>query len=116
LIFLLKIIKFDNNPILRGSHLGGSILSTTLVSIFLAGAIDIFSTWYLNFLKKRKIRPDLICFIIRSMFVLLAYLFWRAFIHDIETHSLSSTHFFFALFVYCMYRLIASFYKNNKFD
>lgn len=93
--------------------MGENILTITLISIFLAGVIDIFTAWYLKFLKKRKINADLAQFIIRSTFVILAFLFWRAFIHNIDSKTLSSTHFFFALFVYCMIRLIASFYKKD---
>jgi hypothetical protein len=49
----------------------------------------------------------------RTTFVILAFLFWRALVSQLETFELSPTHFFFALFIYCFYRLIASFFQKR---
>ena len=93
--------------------MGAKILSTTFLSILLIGAVDIFASWYRSFLEKRSVAPHLSQFLIRILFVVLAYIFWRALADEIIVKEFQSTHFYFVLFIYCFYRLIASFYPNR---
>ncbi|MBN2029825.1 hypothetical protein JW824_06215 [bacterium] len=93
--------------------MGAKILSTTLFSLLMVGAVDIFSEWYRIFLQKRGVDPKLIRFLRRLTFVILAFLFWRSLISQQVSVEFSSTHFFFALFIYSCYRLIASFYRDR---
>ena len=95
---------------------GTRILSTTLFSLLMVGAVDIFLRWYRTFLKKRNVNPRFILLLKRLTFVVLAFLFWRALIAQQTTSEFASTHFFFALFVYCFYRLIASFFSTKAED
>ena len=93
--------------------MGAKILSTTMFSILMVGAVDIFIEWYRTFLIKRGVDPRLILLLRRITFVILAFLFWRSLIDQLEPKEFASTHFFFALFIYCFYRLISSFYKGK---
>ncbi len=97
-----------------GVTLGAKILTTTLFSLLMVGGVDIFSEWYRIFLQKRGVDPKLIRFLRRLTFVILAFLFWRSLISQEVLFEFSSTHFFFALFIYSCYRLIASFYRDRS--
>ena len=94
--------------------MGERILSTTFFSILMVGAVDIFLIWYKSFLERRGVNPHFILLLRRITFVLLAFVFWRALIAQPVQGEFAATHFFFALFVYCFYRLIASFYKDRR--
>lgn len=94
--------------------MGTKILFITLFSLFMMGTIDIFSEWYRGFLEKREINPKIIILLQRLTFVILAFLFWRPMVSQKIMHNFSSTHFFFALFVYSFYRLISSFFKKGR--
>jgi len=94
--------------------LGTKILFITLFSIFMMGGIDIFSEWYRGFLQKREINPKIIILLQRLTFVILAFLFWRPMVSQEKMYNFSSTHFFFALFIYSFYRLISSFFKKGR--
>lgn len=93
--------------------LGTKILSTIIISILMVGAVDIFSEWYKGFLNKRGINPKIILLIRRATFVILAFMFWRSLVAEQQTEEFASTHFFFALFVYCAYRLISTYFKGK---
>lgn len=93
--------------------MGAKILSTTLYSVFMVGVVDIFLEWYRGFLVKRGVNVHLIMLLRRLTFVILAFLFWRAMVSQIESVEFTSTHFYFALFIYCFYRLISSFFKGR---
>ncbi|MCJ7813425.1 hypothetical protein MUP95_08960 [bacterium] len=93
--------------------MGARILSTTVFSLLMVGAIDIFSEWYRTFLQKRGVDQKLIIFLRRITFVILAFMFWRSLVSQQVSTEFSSTHFFFALFIYSCYRLIASFYQGR---
>lgn len=93
--------------------MGAKILSTTLYSILMVGVIDIFIEWYKGFLVRRGVNPHFILLLRRLTFVILAFLFWRSMVPHLESTEFASTHFFFALFVYCFYRLISSFFKGR---
>ena len=93
--------------------MGAKILSTTLFSLLMVGAVDIFSEWYRQFLQKRGVDQKLIVFLRRLTFVILAFIFWRSLISEQVMIEFSSTNFFFALFIYSCYRLISSFYKGK---
>ena len=95
---------------------GAKILSTTMFSVFLIGAVDIFTSWYRSFLKRRSVAPHLSQFLIRILFVMLAFIFWRALADEITAAEFQSTHFYFTLFIYCFYRLIASFYPKRNHE
>ena len=94
--------------------MGAKILLITLFSLFMMGSIDIFSGWYRKFLYKREINPKIIILLQRLTFVILAFLFWRPMVSQEIMYNFSSTHFFFALFVYSFYRLIASFFEKKE--
>ena len=82
----------------------------------MVGAVDIFLEWYRSFLEKRGLNAQVILLLRRATFVILAFLFWRALIQQPVQMEFAPTHFFFALFIYCVYRLIASFYKKKNED
>ncbi len=94
--------------------MGAKILSTTVFSLFMVGAVDIFLKWYNTFLQRRNVDAKLILLLQRTTVVILAFLFWRSLMAQQETGEFASTHFFFALFIYCFYRLIATFFKKRK--
>ena len=94
--------------------MGTKIFTITLFSILMVGAVDIFIEWYKTFLLKRRFDKKLIRLIIRIGFVLLAFVFWRALVAQQKSLEFASTHFFFALFIYCFYRLISSFSKKSE--
>ena len=93
--------------------LGARILITLTFTLIMIGAVDVFLAWYKSFLQKRKIEPNLIRLLTRLTFILLAFLFWRAFVGQTETFELNITHFLFACFIYCFYRLITTFFKEK---
>lgn len=94
--------------------MGAKILSTTLFSLLMVGVVDIFLEWYKTFLQKRGVDAKIILLLQRVTFVILAFLFWRSLVSQQETGEFASTHFFFALFIYCFYRLISTFFKRRK--
>lgn len=94
--------------------MGVRILITLVFTLLMVGAVDIFLSWYKSFLQKRKIDPNLIKLLTRLTFIILAFLFWRAFVSQTETFDFNITHFLFALFIYCFYRLIATFFKKEE--
>ena len=78
------------------------------------GLTDAFTAWYSLFLQKRGVSPKVRIFIIRLTYCLLTFIFWEALVHRREVPELAFSHFVFAMFIYSFYRLIASFFKNNK--
>ncbi len=94
--------------------MGPRVLVTLVITLLMVGAVDIFMEWYRGFLKNRRVSPPLSVLIQRILFVLLAFLFWRALVGHQRTEEFASTHFFFTLFIYCLYRLIASYFKDRK--
>jgi len=94
--------------------LGARILSTILFSVFLVGAVDIFSQWYRGFLIRRGVEPRLNLLLRRIFFVILAFIFWRALLAQHIVAEFAPTHFFFTLFIYCFYRLISSFFQGEE--
>jgi len=104
MFFWYKLEVFD---------LGGKILTTTFFSILMVGAVDIFIEWYRTFLIKRGANPHFSVLLRRLTFVILAFVFWRSLVDQLEPGEFAATHFFFALFVYCFYRLVSSFYKGK---
>jgi hypothetical protein len=96
-----------------GIDLGAKLLSTILYSLVIMGAVDIFSEWYRNFLNKRGVDHKFVIFLHRATFVILAFIFWQSLIREQEAAEFAPTHFFFALFIYCLYRLVASFFKGK---
>ena len=88
------------------------LLPTLLFTLFMIGAVDLFIDWYAIFLKRRGISDPINLLIRRATLVILTFLFWRPMVGRIHL-ELSSTHFLFALFAYCFYRIIASFFKES---
>ena len=93
--------------------MGVRILITLAFTLLMVGAVDIFLFWYKSFLQKRKLDPSLIKLLTRLTFIILAFLFWSAFVAQTETFELNITHFLFTLFIYCFYRLITTFFKKE---
>jgi len=93
--------------------LGAKILSTTLYSVLMVGVIDIFLEWYRGFLVKRGVSGHFIQLLRRLTFVILAFLFWRSMVDQLSVSEFASTHFYFAVFIYCFYRLISSFFRGK---
>ena len=89
------------------------ILPTILFTLFMLGAVDLFIDWYKLFLERRGISENINLLIRRATLVILAFLFWRSMVDRIHL-EFSSTHFLFALFTFCFYRLIASFFKESS--
>ena len=89
------------------------ILPTILFTLFMLGAVDLFVDWYELFLNRRGVSDRVNLLIRRATLVILAFLFWRSMVDRIHL-ELSSTHFLFALFAFCFYRLIASFFKESS--
>lgn len=96
--------------------MGTRIFATILITLIMVGAVDIFQMWYTTFLRKRGLNDKLIILIKRVTFVILAFLFWRTLIGEPIKGEFAATHFYFALFIYCFYRLISSFYRSKPED
>ena len=94
--------------------MGAKILSTIFVSLLMLAGVDIFIEWYGLFLERRGLNANLIRLLKRATLVILAFLFWRAIVAQQSPAEFSTTHFFFALFIYCFYRLIATFFKIKE--
>jgi hypothetical protein len=90
-------------------------LITIIFTLIAMGIIEIFQNWYTSFMYKRETDPKLSLFLSRLTYTILAFLFWRALASIRHEPDYLSSHFFFSLFVYCFFRLIASFYtRKNK--
>lgn len=94
--------------------MGAKILTTVLISLFMLAGVDIFIEWYGLFLERRGLNADLIRLLKRTTLVILAFIFWRAIVARQSSPEFAPTHFFFALFIYCFYRLILTFFKKHQ--
>ena len=94
--------------------MGAKILTTLAVSLFMMAGVDIFIEWYGLFLERRGLNPHLIRLLKRTTLVILAFIFWRAIVARQVQSEFAPTHFFFALFIYCFYKLIVTFFKKNQ--
>ena len=92
--------------------LGAKVFSTVFFTLLMVSGVDIFVRWYRTFLRRRGVGSKLVLLLQRTTFVVLAFIFWQAVSSRVVTEEFASTHFFFALFIYCFYSLIASFFKG----
>ena len=87
------------------------LIGFTLLSIAI---IEIFLTWYKSFLIKRSVKENFIFLLYRLTFAVLAFIFWRSFTNPEGLDNFISTHFYFALFVFCCYKFFISFFELKK--
>lgn len=87
------------------------LIAFTLLSI---GFIEIFLVWYKSFLRKRATNEKMIMQLHRLTFAILSFIFWRSFATPAGEGDFFSTHFYFTLFIFSLYRLVSSFIKAKK--
>jgi hypothetical protein len=73
----------------------------------------IFDSEFGMFLEEAESEVFILGTKILATIVILAFMFWRSLVAEQHAEEFASTHFFFALFIYCAYRLISTYFKGK---
>ncbi len=83
------------------------------LALLLVGILDLFERWYSFYLHKFRIDPKLIQLLQRLKWIILAFIFWNAMVSRKLIIKIDYSHFLFALFIFCLFRLLSSVYNNG---
>ncbi len=96
--------------------MGLRILVVVLASLILVLGTDLFISWYLRYLKVRFSNVRILRQIVRLIWAILALLFWMNLSARRMVPELNTSHLLFALFIYSLRNLMASFYPKYQND
>ena len=88
--------------------MGEKLLTATVASLVLIGAVDWFDGWYRQFLTRRGVSPTLQKRLRMVQWVLLALLFWYSLLSVGMPTRFGTPFFLFVLFIYSLRGLIAA--------
>lgn len=93
--------------------MGGRIFLVIILSMIMIIIIDLFPRWYSMFLNKMRIEAGMQRLFVRLAYVLLTFIFWESLVARQDFREITVSHFLFALFIFCLYKLIRSFQKQS---
>ncbi len=94
--------------------MGVKILVVVVASLLLILGTDIFISWYLRYLKMRFSNARILRQIVRLIWAILALLFWMNLSARHMVPELNMSHLLFALFIYSLRGLMATFYPTRE--
>ncbi|MFQ5770083.1 MAG: hypothetical protein ACE5HX_06080 [bacterium] len=96
--------------------MGSKLLTVTIGCLAIIWFIDLFTSWYANFLKRWMPNLKIRILLGHLVWAILAISFWMTLYRNHLPESFTLTYFFFVLFIYSIRGLIGSFIKGRKQD
>ncbi|MBN1466251.1 hypothetical protein JXA02_10840 [candidate division KSB1 bacterium] len=94
--------------------MGEHLFSVTLITLFMFFWIDIFRSWYVKFLTRRRVAKKTIDNLMRILWSILALVFWYTLMHRGMPEEFDITHFSYALFIFSLYGLLRAFWPGKS--
>lgn len=93
--------------------MGTNLLIISLGSLILIWSIDFFTTWYAKFLRRWMPDSRIRVLLGQLFWAILSVTFWFSLVNDDLSKLLSTTYFFFVLFIYSVRGLVHSLVRRN---
>jgi len=91
-----------------------NLLIISVGSLVLIWSIDFFTAWYAKFLRRWMPDSKIRVLLGQLLWAILAVTFWFSLTRHDLSQLLSTTYFFFVLFIYSVRGLVASLIRGNS--
>ncbi|MFQ5706956.1 MAG: hypothetical protein ACE5HO_05865 [bacterium] len=93
--------------------MGSKLLTITLGSLLVIWVIDLFTSWYSEFLKKWMPNIKIRVLLGQLVWAILAVSFWLTLYREHLPETFTLTYFFFVLFIYSVRGLVHALVKGD---